>query len=162
MQAIEARGGAVQVHTVADPGAVEEPQVRRWESTSFWAYPQLRIALPSRRQVLQAVAEWEPTPIHATTPFGVGLAGRHAARTLGVPLVTSYHTSFADYLRHYHLQALDAVARPYLRWFHNSGQRTFAPSGAVADELRAHRFESVRIWGRGLIRCGSIRVSAPT
>src|SRR5690606_34165281 len=127
VQAVEARGGAVRVETVEDPQAVRDPRVLRWPSRPFWAYPQLRMAAPLRAAVAEGLARWRPTLIHATTPFGVGLAGRSAARSLGVPLVTSYHTSFTAYLRHYGLSALDAVAWPYLRWFHNSGRRTFAP-----------------------------------
>jgi glycosyltransferase involved in cell wall biosynthesis len=69
---------------------------------------------------------------------------------LGVPLVTSYHTSFSEYLRHYGLTALDTVAWPYLRWFHNSGRRTYAPSRLVASQLEAQGFDGVRIWSRGV------------
>lgn len=148
--AVEARGGAVRVETVGDPAAAPDPGVRRWPSAPFWAYPQLRLAAPLRSAVTQGLARWRPTLIHAATPFGVGLAGRAAARALGVPLVTSYHTSFTEYLRHYGLGALDAVAWPYLRWFHNSGRRTFAPSRLVADELRMQGFDGVRVWGRGV------------
>lgn len=148
--ALEARGGAVRVETVADPDAAPDARVQRWPSTPFWAYPQLRMAAPPRRQVIEGFARWRPTLVHATTPFGVGLAGRAAARTLGLPLVTSYHTSFTDYLRHYRLSALDGIAWPYLRWFHNSGVRTFAPSRAVATQLDAQRFRDVRVWGRGV------------
>lgn len=151
VQTVEARGGSVRVETVEDPeAAAEDPQVVRWPSRPFWAYPQLRMAAPRRAAVLAGLEAWRPTLIHAATPFGVGLAGRSAARALGVPLVTSYHTSFSEYLRHYGLTALDAVAWPYLRWFHNSGRRTFAPSRLVAQQLEAHGFDGVRIWSRGV------------
>jgi phosphatidylinositol alpha 1,6-mannosyltransferase len=148
--AVQARGGAVRVETVGDPAASPDSDVHRWPSAPFWAYPQLRMAAPLRGAVTRALAQWRPTLIHAATPFGVGLAGRAAARALGVPLVSSYHTSFAEYLRHYGLRALDAVAWPYLRWFHNSGRRTFAPSKQVADDLRTQGFEGVRVWSRGV------------
>ena len=46
VQAVEARGGAVRVETVADPEAQPDPRVVRWPSTPFWAYPQLRMAAP--------------------------------------------------------------------------------------------------------------------
>lgn len=150
VHAVESRGGAVRVYTVDDPGAVPDARVVRYPSNAFWAYPQLRIAVPRRRDVLADVAAWEPTLAHVTTPFGVGLAGRHAARTLGIPLVSSYHTSFGEYLRHYGLQALDGIAWPFLRWFHDGGLRTLAPSRAVAAELRAQGFQRVGVWGRGV------------
>lgn len=148
--AVEARGGAARVETVEDPLARRDQRVQRWPSAPFWAYPQLRLAAPLRGEVTERLARWRPTLIHAATPFGVGLAGRAAATALRVPLVTSYHTSFSEYLRHYGLSALDAVAWPFLRWFHNSGRRTFAPTRMVAGQLEAQGFRGVRVWGRGV------------
>ncbi len=150
VHAVEARGGAVRVETVEDPHATPQRFERRWSSSAFWAYPQLRIAVPRRADVVDGLRTFRPTLLHAATPFGIGLAGRAAARALDVPLVSSYHTSFTEYLRHYGLSALDAVAWPYLRWFHNSGRRTFAPSQLVARELASRDFRDVRVWGRGV------------
>lgn len=150
VSAVERRGGAVLVETVQAPDAPVDPRVRRAPSVPFWAYPQLRIAAPSARAAAVRLARWRPTLVHATTPFGVGLAGRSAARALGVPFVTSYHTSFAAYLQHYGLSALDRFSWSYLRWFHNGGRRTFVPSEAVARELGAQAFGNLRIWSRGV------------
>jgi glycosyltransferase involved in cell wall biosynthesis len=148
--AVESLGGAVRVETVEDPEASLDRRVHRWASTPFWAYPQLRIAVPPKARAIAAMRRWRPTLIHTVTPFGVGLVGRAAARALGVPLVTSYHTAFETYLRHYKLSALDAVAWPYLRWFHNSGLRTFVPTRVVQRELEAKGFDNLRLWGRGV------------
>ncbi len=148
--AIEQRGGEVRVETVEDPVAAADAKVSRWPSRPFWAYPQLRMAAPLSRQVTERLARWRPTLVHAATPFGVGLAGRAVARRLGVPFVTSYHTSYAAYLGHYGLHALGTVAWPFLRWFHNSGRRTFAPSEAVAAQLRGRGVADVSVWSRGV------------
>lgn len=150
VQAVESMGGVVRVETVEDPHAALDRRVHRWASSPFWAYPQLRVAVPPKARAIAAMRRWRPTLIHAVTPFGVGLAGRAAARALGVPLVTSYHTAFDTYLRHYKLSALDSVAWPYLRWFHNSGVRTFVPTQFVQRELRERGFEHLRLWGRGV------------
>jgi glycosyltransferase involved in cell wall biosynthesis len=150
VSAVEARGGAVRVETVEDPAAEPDTRVVRWPSAPFWAYPQLRISSPLRAQVVAGLKQWQPTLVHVTTPFGLGLAGRAAARSLRVPLVTSYHTAFGEYLRHYRLGALDRVSWPYLRWFHNSGRRTFAPSRFVASQLLSQGFRDLRVWGRGV------------
>jgi glycosyltransferase involved in cell wall biosynthesis len=150
VQAFEHRGGAIHVETVQVPDAIPDPRVTRWESVPFWAYPQLRMAAPARARMRSSFAAFRPTLVHATTPFGVGLAGRAAARVSGVPFVSSYHTSFSAYLRHYNLTALDAIAWPFQRWFHNSGLRTWAPSRLVAAELEQHGFTDVGIWARGV------------
>lgn len=150
VSAVEARGGAVRVETVEDPAALPDARVVRWPSAPFWAYPQLRVSAPVRAKVSAGLTRWRPTLVHATTPFGVGLAGRTAARAMGLPFVTSYHTSFGEYLKHYGLSALDRASWPYLRWFHNSGRRTFIPSQTVAKELQGQGFRDLRIWGRGV------------
>lgn len=150
VQAFEHRGGAIHVETVQVPDAKPDPRVTRWESIPFWAYPQLRLAAPARAKMQASFAAFRPTLVHATTPFGIGLAARAAARASGVPFVSSYHTSFSAYLRHYNLTALDAIAWPFQRWFHNSGRRTWAPSRLVAAELEQRGFTGVGIWARGV------------
>lgn len=149
-RAIEFRGGAVHVETVSDPAAAPDATVHRHRSRPFWAYPSLRMALPFGGPAARRLARFSPTLVHVATPFGVGLAGRAAARRLGVPLVTSYHTTFPQYLAHYGLDALDRLVWPYLRWFHNSGLRTFVPSETVERELRWQGFGGLRVWGRGV------------
>jgi glycosyltransferase involved in cell wall biosynthesis len=88
--------------------------------------------------------------VHAATPFGVGLGARLAAKNMGVPMVTSYHTHFAAYLRHYKLEALDGISWPFLRWFHNSGRRTYAPTEHVRRELEQQGFTNTTVWSRGI------------
>lgn len=149
-QAIEARGGAVRVATVSDAAAVNDSRTERWPSIPFWAYPQLQMAAPSRQRALDLIEGWRPTLVHVTTEFGIGISGLFAAAESRVPVVSSYHTHFKAYLEFYGLSLLDHVAWPYLRWFHNRGLRTFAPSGMVARELEAHRIANVRVWSRGV------------
>lgn len=140
----------MRVVTVSDPAADQDPQVERWPSIPFWAYPQLQMAAPSRQRALDLVEKWRPNLIHVTTEFGVGLSGLLAAREAGVPLVSSYHTHFKAYLEFYGLSVLDRIAWPYIRWFHNRGLRTFAPSGIVAKELESQGINDVRVWSRGV------------
>ncbi len=148
--AIEARGGAAKVITVDDPEAGPDPRVERWPSMPFWAYPQLRMAAPQRSRALDVCAQWKPTLIHSATEFGIGLSGLIAARETRLPFVTSYHTHFTAYLKHYDLSFLDVAGWPFLRWFHNAGRRTFAPSEIVRAELEQNGFHGTRVWSRGV------------
>lgn len=149
-RAIRARHGEVRVWTAHNPAAPRDPDVRGLRSLPFWAYPELRIALPDTAGVMRELREWRPSLVHVATPFGVGLAGRAAARRLGVPLVSSYHTSFSAYARFYHVGALARPGWAFLRRFHNAGRHTYAPSEATADELREHGFQRVKVWSRGV------------
>lgn len=150
MKAVESRGGAVRVVTVSDPDAAADPQVDRWPSIPFWAYPQLQMAAPRRALALDLIEKWKPNLIHSTTEFGVGLGGLIGARERRVPFVSSYHTHFTAYLRHYKLTVLGAIGWPFLRWFHNAGRMTWAPSEIVRRELEQNGFARTRVWSRGV------------
>ncbi len=153
VRAVSARGGTARVYTTTDPGVrpgERDDALWRRPSIPFWAYPQLRITAPILGKAYRDLGRWQPTLIHAATPFGMGLAGRSCARALGVPLVTSYHTSFNEYARFYHLGALSKPGWAFIRWFHNGGERTYVPTRAVLEELRSLGFERLALWGRGV------------
>jgi phosphatidylinositol alpha 1,6-mannosyltransferase len=148
--AVRERGGAVRVFTTTDPSAQSDPEILRWPSLAFWKYPEHRLALPAPWSVRSALRAWRPTIVHAASPFGVGIAGRAAARAIGVPFVASYHTSWSAYTAYYRLARLRNVAWAYLRWFHNAASRTYCPTRATEAELRAHGFTRTAIWSRGV------------
>ncbi|MHB8839510.1 MAG: glycosyltransferase family 4 protein, partial [Gemmatimonadaceae bacterium] len=153
VDALRERGGEATVITVRGMEYdVPERTLVRWPAIPFWAYPELRIASPRVGEARRLLRQLKPDLVHAATPFGVGLAARAAARAEQIPLVSSFHTDFAAYLRYYRLQFLDGVAWPYLRWFHNGGRRTFVPTRRGAEQLRQHGFDGVRVWGRGVDR----------
>lgn len=148
--AVKARGGEIRVFTPSDPESESLPHVQRYASTPFWAYKQLRISVPSAKAMREHVQDFSPTIAHVATPFGVGLAGRRVARELNIPIVSSYHTSFSAYSKHYGLGAMSGPLWSFQRWFHNSTLRTYCPSNAIADELKEHAFENTAIWSRGV------------
>jgi glycosyltransferase involved in cell wall biosynthesis len=152
--AVRERGGEASVITVdAGGGAPADADgVERWPAAPFWAYRELRIAAPRIGEARRVLQRLKPDLVHVATPFGIGLAARAAARAEDIPLVSSFHTDFASYLRYYRLQPLSAVAWPYLRWFHNGGLRTFVPTARGADDLLGRGFTGVRVWGRGVDR----------
>jgi glycosyltransferase involved in cell wall biosynthesis len=150
VQAVQDRGGAVRVYTTSDPAVAEADDVRRWPSVAFWAYPEHRLAMPLQPRVRRELRRWGATLVHAASPFGLGLAARGAARVLGLPFVTSYHTNWSAYSKYYLRGTLSKAAWPYLRWFHNAGVRTYCPTRAVQRELAARGFQRTAIWSRGV------------
>ncbi|MCU0625377.1 MAG: glycosyltransferase family 1 protein [Gemmatimonadaceae bacterium] len=147
---VQARGGEVRVFTADDPDAATIDHVERWASVPFWAYPQLRLAAPRVRAATDALRAWHPTLVHVATEFGVGLGGRGAARRLGLPLVSSYHTNFLAYAQFYRLGLFADVGWNYFRWFHAPAAVTFVPTIAMRDDLAARGFAHLDIWGRGV------------
>ncbi|MBV9880820.1 MAG: glycosyltransferase family 1 protein [Gemmatirosa sp.] len=154
VHALRERGAEAHVVTTTDPRAPRTPpnggDAERWASVPCPRYPELRLALPRAARARRLLGARRQTLAHVATPFGVGLAARQAARAAGVPLVTSYHTSFGAYARSYGLGMLEAPSWRYLRWFHDGGRRTYAPTAAIAAELEAHGFANVAVWGRGV------------
>ena len=145
------RGATVRVFTTTDPDLTHhDPGEVRWNSVPFWAYPQVRLAAPKIFAARAELAAWKPSIVHVATEFGVGLAGRSAAKALRIPLVTSYHTSFSAYAEFYKLGALAAGGWKYFRWFHSAAARTFTPTDAIRAEVEAHGFRNVGVWGRGV------------
>jgi glycosyltransferase involved in cell wall biosynthesis len=149
-RALLARGHDVRVFTPHDPQAEPDPRIVGFESRAFWAYPQLRMSRPMTRQMVAAMAQWRPDLVHVATPFGIGLAALWASQRLRIPLISSYHTSLAAYAHFYNLGALSGIGWKYLRWFHNSSRRTLVPTATIRDELIAHGFSNLSIWGRGI------------
>lgn len=148
--AMTSRGHDARVFTTSCPNVPQSANVRRFPSIPFWAYRELRLSAPEWRRTRAEVLDFAPTLLHSATPFGVGLAGRRAALECGIPFVTSYHTNFVEYSAHYGLGALQIPGLAFLRWFHNSGARTFVPTSATARDLTRRGFENLRIWSRGV------------
>jgi glycosyltransferase involved in cell wall biosynthesis len=147
---VAARGGVARVFTPVDPEASPHPGVERFPSVPFWAYRQLRLSWPSAARVRRSLRTFRPTLVHTATEFGVGLAGRAAARALGVPRVSSYHTSFTAYAQYYRLGALARPGWRYLRWFHAGALRTYCPTQAIVREVEAQGFRNTAVWSRGV------------
>ncbi len=149
-RAMRGRGHEVRVFTTADPQATEDESGRRFPSRAAYLYPQLQVAFPGAGALAREFRAWRPDLVHVATPFGVGLAGRKAARRLGIPLVSSYHTSFSQYARYYGLRGVAAAGWAFLRWFHNGTLMTLCPTRAIGAELVEHGFRNVGLWARGV------------
>jgi len=92
------------------------------------------------RAVLDAARDCDL--IHIQTPFIAHYAGLKAARTLGLPVVATYHTLFEAYLEYYapFLPAgwLQAQARSFSRRQCNALDAVIVPSSAMQQRLAAY------------------------
>ncbi|MBW1596277.1 glycosyltransferase family 1 protein [Streptomyces sp. JJ38] len=111
-------------------------------------YPQVRIAVPSRRLAAALTAHGTEL-VHLASPFVLGVRGMAAAARLGLPAVAVYQTDLAGYARTY-LGAGEAAAWRRIRAVHAAADRTLAPSSAAAAELGAHGVPRVHLWPRGV------------
>lgn len=87
--------------------------------------------------------------IHVQTEFGVGIFARTCSRTLGIPLVSTYHTSYEDYTHYINIlnsDRLDERMKSAVGWFSKFMSDTcvevIAPSKKTHDLLLSYHVNS--------------------
>ncbi len=119
-------------------------------------YPLLRLGLPARMKLSRIWKQAPPDLVHVVTEGPLGATAVSAARALGLPVTSSFHTNFHAYTRDYGFPALHALVLGWLRRVHNRTQRTFAPTDELCDELRDLGFRELALLSRGIdIECFS-------
>ncbi|MEU2271344.1 glycosyltransferase family 1 protein [Streptomyces olindensis] len=111
-------------------------------------YPQVRVALPSRR-LAATLIEHRADVVHLASPFVLGVRGMAAAARLGTPAVAVYQTDLAGYARTY-MGAGEAAAWRRIRSVHGAADLTLAPSSAALNDLETHGVPRVKLWPRGV------------
>ncbi|MEV6176413.1 glycosyltransferase family 1 protein [Streptomyces sp. NPDC052015] len=128
---------------------VEAPcPVVRVPSLPLPGYPQVRVALPSRR-VAAALTGHRADMVHLASPFVLGVRGMAAAARLGIPAVAVYQTDLAGYARTY-MGVGEAAAWRRIRSVHAAAHLTLAPSSAALRDLETHGIPRVKLWARGV------------
>ena len=91
-------------------------------------YPGLQFGLPASRRLTSAWKSRRPDAIYVATEGPLGWSALRVARRLGIVACSGFHTRFDEFARHYGLAALESVVFSYLRYFHNLGAATLAPT----------------------------------
>ncbi len=95
---------------------------------------------PMHRAVLDAAHGCDV--IHIQTPFVAHYAGLRAARALRLPVLTTYHTFFEEYLHHYipllPARLLRFIARQFSRRQCNAMDAVIVPSSSMQDRLTSY------------------------
>lgn len=112
-------------------------------------YPEIRLALASPRALGRRIDAYRPDVVHLATEGPIGLAARRATVTRGIPLTTSYHTRFPEYLRA-RLPVPIALSYAMLRRFHNSADGVLVSTRSLEDDLAARGFNNLMRWSRGV------------
>ncbi len=113
-------------------------------------YPEVLLPVVTPLRLRHRLAAFVPDLVHIATEGPLGWAALRAARRLGLPVVSSYHTNFAQYLASYRLGALETVAWGYLRKFHNRTDLTLCPTPSIGHLLAGRGFANLDIWPRGV------------
>lgn len=117
----------------------------RW-SRPMPTYPQLTLAWPHRRALVELARQAAPDVIHCSTPGPVGLAGRAIARSTGVPLLGVYHTDFPAFIDAAHADSeLTWLTTAVMKWFYRPFATVLTRSAAYARVLTHMGFSCDRL-----------------
>jgi glycosyltransferase involved in cell wall biosynthesis len=100
-------------------------------------YPELRFGFPNYRLLQQHYLQFKPDAVYIATEGPLGWSASIAAKRLGIPVISGFHTRFDTYMGHYGLSWLKGLAFRYLRAFHRRSKLTIVPT----DELRSELIE---------------------
>lgn len=148
------RGHAVDlirpIHPSTPPLADAGMDVLAVEGAAVPRYAGLRFGLPSRFRIERRWRSERPDAIYVATEGPLGWSAVSAARRLGIPVATGFHTRFDFYVGHYGFGALTPLVRHYLARFHRRAQATLVPTGQLAGELNDLGVHDVRVLRRAV------------
>ncbi|MEM6820554.1 MAG: glycosyltransferase family 1 protein [Verrucomicrobiota bacterium] len=126
-----------------------------WETVEVFGfpipgYPEAQVGMPSRRRLRLLWKEKRPDLVHVATEGALGWTAGKAARDLDIPLITSFHTNFHEYTKHYHIGWLKRFVCSYLRSFHSMARANLVPDPDLITELLDLGFKNCRYFGRGV------------
>jgi glycosyltransferase involved in cell wall biosynthesis len=114
-------------------------------------YSELRMGLPAKRALLREWRMRPPQVVQIVTEGPLGSSALAAAKTLGIPVATEFHTNFHSYSRHYGLGLFTNLVAGYLRRLHGKADVTMVPTAELAGQLLAAGYRgNLRVVGRGI------------
>ncbi len=114
------------------------------------SYPGVRFGLPAGRRLQSRWTQERPDAIYVATEGPLGWSALNAARKLGIPVATGFHTRFDTYAKDYGFGFLSSWVFNWLRRFHNRGDATLVPTLELQQQLRAQGFQKVHRLGRAV------------
>lgn len=112
-------------------------------------YPEISLALTTRRELEQRIDAIAPDRVHIATEGPLGWGVRGIALRRGWQFTTAYHSRFPEYL-HARFRLPLSWSYSVLRRFHNVAAATLAPTPAIVADLHARGFQRARLWSRGV------------
>lgn len=113
------------------------------------SYPEIRIALATRKALAARIAEFAPDHIHIATEGPLGWSVRAICLAQKRTFTTSYHTRFPQYVSA-RWPIPEAWSYAVLRRFHAPAAAVMVSTPTVESELRQHGFGRLARWGRGV------------
>lgn len=146
------RGHTVTIYRPVRRGTPEptDPHLRHLPGLPIPRYKALTFGLPAQRSFKRAWRAEQPDLVHIATEGPLGWSAHRAARRLGIPATSSYHTNFHAYGAHYGAIWTRRLTLWWLRRLHNKTRATFAPSEDLIAQLREAGFRNLKLLSRGV------------
>lgn len=159
VQGLLARGHRVSLTRPRQPVDGSSPMTGEaaGQLTTTWVrglpipgYAGLRFGLPAARLFRRQWRADRPDVVQVVTEGPLGASAITAARQLGIPVVSEFHTNFHAYSRHYGFAWLEDLVAAHLRRLHNRGRMTLVPSRELGTQLLRRGYHGVRVVARGV------------
>lgn len=121
----------------------------QFRTVAMPGYPEIRLALATTASLIAQIREFAPDVVHVATEGPIGLAARNACLYCDVPLTTSYHTRFPEYLSA-RLPVPERITYALLRRFHGAADGILVSTPSLEAELAARGFGRLMRWSRGV------------
>lgn len=113
-------------------------------------YADLRVGIASSSHLQQLWKTNHPDAVYVATQGPLGIAAVSAARKMGLPVSSGFHTNFHQYSRYYGVGALENLLCAYGRWFHNRTDITLVPTRKAQQATSMIGIVSTGLWSRGV------------
>ncbi len=113
-------------------------------------YAELQMGFAPPAKLAARWKETRPDVVHVVTEGPLGWAAVIAARRLGIPLSSGFHTNFHAYSHHYGFGLFEGAVNGALRSLHNRCAATLVPTEEMRQALAARGFERLAVVGRGI------------
>lgn len=131
-------GHEVNIFAPSYPRYEKDSRVFRFVSVPAPTNPDFTLAIPFSLRLRPAMKRLKPDIIHVHSPFLLGRLGARHARSMGIPLVFTFHTLY-DLYTHYvpfGQNIARQITRRYYREFCNGCDMVIVPTGVIEDHLR--------------------------
>jgi glycosyltransferase involved in cell wall biosynthesis len=133
-----------------DVGATGKPHELLVRGAPLPRYPGLRLGMPATRKLTAHWQKTRPDAIYVATEGPLGWSALRAARKLGIPASTGFHTRFDEYMRDYGAAFLAQTALRWMRRFHNGASATLVPTRELQQFLQQSGFNDVVLLPRAV------------
>lgn len=113
-------------------------------------YPEICLALITRRSAQKRIEALAPDHIHIATEGPIGLATRAYCLKVGRPFTSSYHTRFPEYLSTRFPFIPVAFGYWLERWFHSASSAVLVATNSLLQELEGKGLKQLQLWSRGV------------